>query len=600
MRIRPASVRARYASRHGSTTVRPSAVAALALSWLLVVATGVTAQVTFVALPDLDTGNVPLGLTTADFDGSGTPDVAVASAGSGVSIYLGDGSGGFVRTDVPTVGGQPDDVASADFNLDGIPDLAVAHFEFFGFVSIYLGDGVGGFAFHGQNPTGFQASSVMSSDFNEDGKPDLAVSNWSSANVSVLIGNGAGGFGPHATYPTGSNPSHVDAADFNGDGDLDLAVVNISSRTVSVLSGNGLGGFEPKTDLTVEPQTGPRGVTAVDLNNDGNPDIATANEGTNTVSVFLADGSGGFAPRADFPAGSGSRSVVAADFDHDGNPDLATANFWEGTVAVLLGDGAGAVAPPLAFAPSGNAHWVVTDDFNGDGAADVALTRPVCNGTGSCPFNKLSVLLNTSPPCPLEVRAGPDYLMTNPQQTWLDLDGAGGPLPAVHFRGVPIQGLGSTDTIVERLQTATPLAPLIPVELVSLQLESVNPIDVGGLPGVLGVTLQSDRGRNLTDPPDGPPSTGQLIIGFASDGLGGTFSSSFDVRYDLRLGGVNGPILRSGEEPISATAPWGREVPGQQRQLTELGQLVAHGVIGPSWSLGRPPCSTFVPGVPIP
>src|ERR1035437_368774 len=50
-------------------------------------------------------------------------------------------------------------------------------------------------------------------------------------------------------YPTGSAPYSVTTADFNGDGKIDLAVANSGSNTVSVLLGDGSGGFGVKTDF---------------------------------------------------------------------------------------------------------------------------------------------------------------------------------------------------------------------------------------------------------------------------------------------------------------------------------------------------------------
>src|SRR5262249_3490943 len=48
---------------------------------------------------------------------------------------------------------------------------------------------------------------------------------------------------------------------------------------------------------------GAHSVAVGDFNQDGNPDFATANNGTNTVSVFLGDGALGFS-RADFTVGN--------------------------------------------------------------------------------------------------------------------------------------------------------------------------------------------------------------------------------------------------------------------------------------------------------
>src|SRR6185369_4530159 len=53
---------------------------------------------------------------------------------------------------------------------------------------------------------------------------------------------------PPVNYDAGANPQAIVSADFNGGG-LDLAVANYSSNSVSVLLGNGSGGFGAKTDF---------------------------------------------------------------------------------------------------------------------------------------------------------------------------------------------------------------------------------------------------------------------------------------------------------------------------------------------------------------
>src|SRR3954464_2189343 len=67
----------------------------------------------------------------------------------------------------------------------------------------------------------------------------------------------------------------------------------------------------------------PRAVTTGDFNGDGNLDIAAANQNSNTVSVLLGDGHGGFATAANFATGLSPTFVAAADFNRDGKPDLA-------------------------------------------------------------------------------------------------------------------------------------------------------------------------------------------------------------------------------------------------------------------------------------
>ncbi|HVG90484.1 MAG TPA: VCBS repeat-containing protein, partial [Alphaproteobacteria bacterium] len=73
----------------------------------------------------------------------------------------------------------------------------------------------------------------------------------------------------------------------------------------------------------------PTDIFQVKLFQVGKPDLITTQAGSNMVSVFLNDGNGNFpaSPSATYLTGGvGVNSVVSADFDEDGFPDLATAN----------------------------------------------------------------------------------------------------------------------------------------------------------------------------------------------------------------------------------------------------------------------------------
>jgi hypothetical protein len=97
-------------------------------------------------------------------------------------------------------------------------------------------------------------------------------------------------FGPDQQFATGNFPNSVAIGDLNGDGTPDLATANGGSNSVSVLLGNGDGTFQARQDFATG--VGPRSVAIGDLNGDDTPDLAVANTGTfsnpgNSVSVLL-------------------------------------------------------------------------------------------------------------------------------------------------------------------------------------------------------------------------------------------------------------------------------------------------------------------------
>ena len=295
------------------------------------------------------------------------------------------------------VNNYPYSVAVGDFNLDGNPDLAAANY-FGSSVTVLHGNGAGGFTpvTGSPFPVGALPTSVVVGDFNGDGNPDLAVTNSGSNNVTVLLGNGKGGFAPAAGSPftVGPSPNFVAVGDFNGDGFQDLAAANGGSNNITVLLGNGAGGFTPAAGDPFPVGTNPYNLGVGDFNNDGIQDLAVANAGSNSVTVLLGDGAGGFTPAAGSPVPAGKTpgflAVAVGDFNGDGNPDLAATSLFDGTVTVMLGNGKGAFMPapgsPITLTPSPTSPIsAVVGDFNGDGIQDLAVA--------DFDFNNVIVLL---------------------------------------------------------------------------------------------------------------------------------------------------------------------------------------------------------------
>src|SRR3954452_13749062 len=103
-------------------------------------------------------------------------------------------------------------------------------------------------------------------------------------------------------------------------------------------------GPAPRFSAPVFAATGesPTGPVAADFNGDGKPDLATADESSDSVSVLLGRGDGSFQKRHAVRVARAPLDVVNADVDRDGDADLITASSNRaGSVTVLLNDGAG-------------------------------------------------------------------------------------------------------------------------------------------------------------------------------------------------------------------------------------------------------------------
>ncbi|MCH7917158.1 MAG: VCBS repeat-containing protein [Planctomycetes bacterium] len=172
--------------------------------------------------------------------------------------------------------------------------------------------------------------------------------------------------------PTGNGPRSVILIDLDRDGNRDLAVANIRGSTISLIFGDGSGTFTPQ-DTIANVHKAPHAIATGDFNEDGLPDAVTANRDANTVGVFIGDGAGGFLSPTFFATGGGPRWIAIADFDEDGHADLAVTNRDDDNVTVLLGDGNGGFVKAGDFHTGDGPVPIEAADFDGDGFIDLAV-----------------------------------------------------------------------------------------------------------------------------------------------------------------------------------------------------------------------------------
>src|SRR5271163_420881 len=203
---------------------------------------------------------------------------------------------------------------------------------------------------------------------------------------------------PTSSVSVGSLPQWIVTADFNGDGKLDLATANNGDNTVSVLLGNGDGTFTTKS--TPAAGTGANWIAVGDFNEDGKLDMAVANlgtDGTGGVSILLGNGDGTFTLHSSPNTGNAPFALVAGDFNGDGHLDLAVSNSADGTVTILLGTGTGTFTNGGTLTAGNSPNQIVAGDFNEDGNLDLAVTNDsdgtisVFLGNGSGGFGTQSV-----------------------------------------------------------------------------------------------------------------------------------------------------------------------------------------------------------------
>ena len=404
-------------------------------------------------------GSEPQTVAVADLNGDGKLDIITTNLGDNTVSVLGNtttpgsATASFATAQTFAVGDQPFGLAVADFNGDGSPDLAVSY-ENDGTVGVLLNTTAPGsmtFSFAAQTFTAEPSLQALAvADLDGDGKPDLIAANISTTganDLTVLMNTTATG-ATTASFSvqtgidlgTGTQPRSLAVGDFNGDGLPDLATANFGPNTTSVLLNTTV---LPTVAPTFVPQTTNTGgdLTAVaigDINGDGKPDIVVSDFLNNSVKVLLNTTPPGaitptFAAPVSFNIGNTSRSLVLADMNGDGLPDIVIGP-ESNSVSVLVNTTTpGSMTP--TFAPiqnfnAGGSTAVAVADLNGDGlpdivSVDIGYPDPLSNASA------VAVLINTTTPGSTTLSfAAPQFFATGNVSVYValgDLNGDGKP-----------------------------------------------------------------------------------------------------------------------------------------------------------------------------
>ncbi|MCP4249089.1 MAG: hypothetical protein GY778_18750, partial [bacterium] len=334
-------------------------------------------------------------VASADFDGNGHPDVAVAvGSTSQIAGFSNDAAGGFNGPDLYLVGQRPRGVVAVDVDRDGYPDLAVANRDD---ATVSMLQNTNGTGFQTPVDYGVQGSpqQLAAGDLNGDTYPDLVVPNEAADTVSVLINNGLDGqnlwlgYAPAVHVAVGQIPVAVAIGDWSGDGAADAVVANQISNTVSLLANTGTGQLVNIGSVSVGGA--PNSIVLPDLDLDGRLDMAVACADSDDVRVLRNAGSGIFYSVANPSAGDQPKSLAAWDYDRDGDEDLAIAAAQDARVVVLTNNGDLTFTWQSDVAAGLHPISITVADFNGDTRDDLVVAD-----TGNPHLEALSLLLNRS------------------------------------------------------------------------------------------------------------------------------------------------------------------------------------------------------------
>jgi hypothetical protein len=351
----------------------------------------------------LTTGNNPLGLVTADFNGDTLPDLASVDGGTDkVSVRLQQVGGTFATRSEYAVGVQPTSIAVGKFNNDSAPDIAVVQWAYSKVVFlINKNDGSGTFVRSPYEiPISSGYSTIVAADIDLDGDDDLAVAVDGASDVLHILRNNGGGLSFTDLQQLdlqGAGPLSLAAGDLTNDGRPEFVVGNFDGDSVRVAKNNSGTSFTLQTALTVGDGPSTVAITP-DLTGDGKRDVVVASIGSSTVTILAGDNAGGLTLNSSVPVGQGPRSIAVVDVDKDNDLDIVLGNTTTNDVVVLRKQGgtfsfpeSTGLASFASLAASGVKQVLVTD-INKDNTLDLVAVRGDAN-TGS-----LAVLTNALAP----------------------------------------------------------------------------------------------------------------------------------------------------------------------------------------------------------
>ncbi len=219
----------------------------------------------------------------------------------------------------------------------------------------------------------------------------VAVDAANPATVWTLAGNNSDGFSaPTSASAASGQLSNVAVAFANfsnhSNGLLDFVGTDVSSNQLMVYINNGAGYNAPVALPTPDGKYDACSIAAGDLNGDGIPEIVAANCQDNNVTIYVNNGTGGFAaPTTYYYAGRLPEAITIADMNGDGKNDIVAADAFGGDVSVLLGNGDGTVQQPSVgyatggypggnpFGPTYSTVPPLVADFQNRGILDVMV-----------------------------------------------------------------------------------------------------------------------------------------------------------------------------------------------------------------------------------
>lgn len=297
----------------------------------------------------INNNKVPQQTNFADLDGDGYLDIIAPNGvdGTGIAVFRNRSTGGDFLFDAELSLSESSlanyEVGSGDLDGDGKVDLVVIS-PYSNKVFIYKNQSTPGSLSFVVTPITKSiadfANDLVITDMDQDGKPDLVI--VTSSKLYILRNTSlstAISFDEVTSYTTAGYAASLAAGDLDNDTRTDLVVTNSYSRTISVFHNIGSPGkmaLESKVDLLTA--TIPMGICMANIDGNNKPDIIIANYDKNNVSVFQ-NTSTFHVISLDQPlqvtTDNSPFALTVGDIDNDGRPDILTANSTANTFSIV-------------------------------------------------------------------------------------------------------------------------------------------------------------------------------------------------------------------------------------------------------------------------
>ena len=284
--------------------------------------------------------NRPSTVTIGDINDDDLNDVVIGCSGSGVEVFLQNGSGA-LNAGVFYASVNSNKIRIADLNHDGLLDV------------VGIGWGTNTTSLWLQNSGGTLDSPVIYNvthggyddlevgDVNNDGLTDIVVMSGQSLvpNLGILIQKNDGTFDTPSYYNAAANilTKGVAVGDVNGDSLNDIVVTyggNQPNSRIGVFIQNASGILDPPVNYSSYDI--PESVHIADVTNDGREDVIVLHGGWEKVGIYRQNTNGELKSEIlyDIPLAShyNPHGLALGDINNDGRPDIAIADYNNGLV----------------------------------------------------------------------------------------------------------------------------------------------------------------------------------------------------------------------------------------------------------------------------